>query len=131
LIVPDDHETTRISLSGLTAQRVYKLLARTVHLIAIAGLVGGHMFGAPLTPLRPLLYLSIITGAAMCALEAYPNWHSFYEGWALMLWLKLAVLALVPVFWNARKPILIVALVIASVGSHMPRALRHWTPFHK
>jgi hypothetical protein len=130
LIVPDDHETTRISLSGLTAQRVYKLLARTVHLIAIAGLVGGHMFGAPLEPLRLLLYLSIITGVVMCALEAYPNRRFFYEGWALLLWLKLVLLASVLVFWNARGPILIVVVVIASVGSHLPRALRHWMPFH-
>ena len=114
---------------GLTALRVYKLLARAVHLIAIAGLVGGHMFGAPLAPLRLLLYLSIITGIAMCALEAYPNRHFFCEGWALLLWLKLVVLTLVLVFWNARTPILIVALVIASLGSHMPRAMRHWT-FH-
>ena len=116
---------------GLTPLRVYKLLARTVHLIAIAGLVGGHMFGAPLEPLRLLLYLSIITGVVMCALEAYPNPRFFYEGWALLLWLKLVVLMLVPVFWNARRPILIVVVVIASVGSHMPGALRHWMPFHR
>jgi hypothetical protein len=115
---------------GLTPLRVYKLLARTVHLIAIAGLVGGHMFGAPLAPLRLLLYLSIITGVVMCALEAYPNRRFFYEGWALLLWLKLVVLMLVPVFWNARRPIFIVVVVIASVGSHLPRALRHWMPFH-
>ena len=89
------------------------------------------MFGAPLAPLRPFLYLSIITGAAMCALEAYPNWQFFYQGWALLLWLKLVLLTSVLVFWNARKPILIVVVVIASVGSHLPRALRHWTPFHK
>ena len=120
----------RASMLGLTALRVYKLLARTVHLIAIAGLVGGHMFGAPLAQLRLLLYLSIITGVAMCALEAYPNWRFFYEGWALLLWLKLGVLTSVLVFWNARRPILIGVVVIASVGSHMPRALRHWTPFH-
>src|SRR5271165_4269409 len=107
---------TRASMLGLTALRVYKLLARTVHLIAIAGLVGGHMFGAPLAPLRLLLYLSIITGAAMCVLEAYPNRHFYNEGWALLLWLKLAVLTLVLAFWNARRPILIVALVIASLG---------------
>jgi len=115
---------------GLTPLRVYKLLARTVHLVAIAGLVGGHMFGAPLAPLRPLLYLSIITGAAMCALEAYPNRRFFYQGWALLLWLKIVMLMLVPAFWNARRPIVIVVLVIASIGSHMPRALRHWMPFY-
>ena len=87
------------------------------------------MFGAPLAPLRLLLYLSIITGVVMCALEAYPKRRFFCEGWAMLLWLKLAVLMLVPVLWNARGPILIVVVVITSVGSHMPRALRHWTPF--
>jgi hypothetical protein len=126
--VPEDHETSWASMAGVTPLRVYKVLARTVHLIAIAGLVGGHMFGAPLAPLRLLLYLSIVTGVAMCALEAYPNRRFFYEGWALLLWLKLVLLALVPVFWSARRPILIVVVVIASVGSHMPRALRHWVP---
>ena len=49
------------------------------------------MFSAPLAPLRLLLYLSIITGVVMCGLEAYPNRHFFYEGWALLLWLKLVV----------------------------------------
>lgn len=127
----DDRETSRTPMLGLTALRVYKLVARTLHLIAIAGLVGGHMFGAPLAPLRWLLYLTIITGVAMCAFEAYPNRHFFYEGWALLLWLKLAVLMLVLVFWNARTPILIVVLVIASIGSHMPRGIRHWTFHHQ
>jgi hypothetical protein len=66
-----------ISGGSVTAMRVYKLFVRTVHLIAIAGLVGGHMFGAPLAPLRLLLYVSIATGAIMCGLEAYPNRHFF------------------------------------------------------
>ena len=88
------------------------------------------MFGAPLAPLRLLLYLSIGTGAGMCALEAYPNRHFFYEGWALLLWLKLALLTSVLVFWSDRIPLLIAVVVIASVGSHLPRTLRHWTPFH-
>ena len=89
------------------------------------------MFGAPLAPLRSLLYLSIITGAAMFALEAYADRHFLYEGWALLLWLKLALLTSVLAFWKVRRPILIVVVIIASVGSHLPRALRHWAPFHK
>jgi len=117
-------------MSQLTAVRVFKVLARTVHLVAIAGLVGGHMFGAPLPPLRLLLSLSTVTGLAMGALEAYPKRHFFREGWALLLWLKLVLLMSVPFFWNARTSILVLVVVVASVGSHMPRALRHWTPFH-
>jgi hypothetical protein len=124
-------ETTGTVTTGLTALRVYKLLARTVHLIATGSLLGGHMFGAPLAPLRLLLYLAILTGIAMCTLEAYPNRQFFYEGWALLLWLKFVLLTSALVFWGHRVPILIAVVVIASIGSHMPRALRHWTPFHK
>ena len=88
------------------------------------------MFGAPLPPLRLFLYLSIITGVAIGALEAYPKRRFFCEGWALLLWLKLALLMSVLLFWNARTFVLILVVVVASVGSHMPRALRHWMPFH-
>lgn len=88
------------------------------------------MFGAPLPPLRLLLYLSIITGVAIGALEAYPKRRFHCEGWALLLWLKLGLLMSVPLFWNARTFILILVVVVASIGSHMPRALRHWVPFH-
>ena len=87
------------------------------------------MFRAPIGPLRLLLGLSIITGVAMYALEAFPNRRFLCEGWALLLWLKLVLLAAIPFLWNARVPILIAVLAIASIGSHMPRALRHWTPF--
>jgi hypothetical protein len=88
------------------------------------------MFGAPLPPLRLFLYLSITTGVGIGALEAYPKRRFFCEGWALLLWLKLGLLMSVPLFWNARTYILILVVVVASIGSHMPRALRHWMPFH-
>jgi hypothetical protein len=38
---------------------------------------------------------------------------------------KLVLLALVPFFWDARISLLVTALVIGVVGSHMPGAYRH------
>ena len=124
-------EATPSVTSTLTALRIYKLIARTVHLIAMGSLLGGHMFGAPLASLRLLLYLAILSGVAMAVLEAYPRRYFYYEGWALLLWLKLVLLVSVLIFWSARVPILIAVDVISSIGSHMPRAMRHWTPFHE
>jgi hypothetical protein len=117
-------------MATLKAQRVYKLVARTAHLIVTGILLGGYIFDAPIAPLRLLLCLSAATGVAMLGLEAYPNRHFFREGWALMLWLKLVLLLSVPMFWSVRVPILVAVVVIASIGSHMPRTLRHWTAFH-
>ena len=85
------------------------------------------MFGAPIVSLRLLLYLAIVTGTVMVVLEAYPNWHFLSEGWAVLLWLKLILLSSVLVFWSVRVPILMAVVVVASIGSHMPRTLRHRT----
>ena len=49
--------------------RAYKVALRTVHLMAISVLVGGHAFSAPVSALRPWLYVAIATGAGMILLE--------------------------------------------------------------
>jgi hypothetical protein len=43
--------------------------------------------------------------------------------------IKLALLCAVPFAWSHRFAILVVVLVIASIGSHMTKRLRHWAPF--
>ena len=40
---------------------------------------------------------------------------------------KLAVLLLVPFFWEIRVPLLLLVVAIASVSSHMPARFRHYS----
>ena len=39
--------------------------------------------------------------------------------------IKLAVLLMVPVFWEHRVALLLLTVVVASIGSHMPSRFRH------
>jgi len=98
-----------------------------VHILAISILVGGHAFNAPAGQLRPMLYVAIASGLIMAFLEAYPSWESLFQGWGILLMIKLALLCAVPFAWNHRFSILVVVLVIGSVGSHMTKRLRHYS----
>lgn len=107
--------------------RYWNILFRTLHLIAISLLVGGHAFGATTGQLRLLLYGAIVTGVGMAVVDAYPSFQFLHQGWGLFLLLKLALLCVIPFAWSYRLPILIAVIVIGSVGSHMPRKFRHYS----
>ena len=107
--------------------RVCNITFRTLHILAISILVGGHAFNAPVEQLRPMLYVAIISGIGMAVVEAYPSFESLLEGWGLLMLSKLALLCVIPFAWKYRFPILIVVLIIGSVGSHMTKKLRHYS----
>ncbi len=107
--------------------RALSIALRTLHILAISILVGGHAFGASADQLRPLLFGAIVTGVGMATIETYPTFHFLHQGWGLLVLLKLALLCVVPFAWSHRLPILIAVIVIGSVGSHMPRKFRHYS----
>jgi hypothetical protein len=108
--------------------REWSILFRTFHLLAISILVGGHFFNAPADQLRPMLYLAIASGAAMAFVEAYPRFLNLFEGWGILVFIKLALLCAIPFAWSHRFAILVAVLVIGSAGSHMSKRLRHCSP---
>ena len=109
-------------------RRAWSILFRTLHLLAISILVGGHVFHAPVAQLRPMLYLAIVSGIGMAALEAYPSAQSLLQSWGILMMIKLLLLCTVPFAWAHRVPILLVVLAIGSIGSHMNKRLRHSSP---
>jgi hypothetical protein len=94
-------------------------------------LVGGYAFGAPASRLLPWLYVAIATGVAMIFYEAYPRLDFLFEGWGLMLVIKLALLGALGFASRARLPILLAVVAVASIGSHMPRRWRHYSLLHR
>ncbi|MBM3791862.1 MAG: hypothetical protein FJW35_16130, partial [Acidobacteria bacterium] len=101
--------------------RACNIALRTAHIIATGALFGGHVFGVEADRLLPWLGLTLLTGALLAAVEAYPSWRWFYEACAAMVLAKVLLLCLVPWLWDYRTPILIVIIVLGSVGSHMPK----------
>ena len=113
--------------TALTPSRAWNILLRTAHIAVTGMLLGGHFFGISAGRLLPLLYIAILTGAALGIAEVYPNWRGLFEVRSLVIASKLLLLCLVPLIWNYRVGILIIVLVMASAGSHMPRRIRHYS----
>jgi hypothetical protein len=107
--------------------RIWNIAARTVHIAATGVLLGAHVFDVPADRLWPYLWAAIATGSIIIALEVYPEGHWLHQGCAIALYTKLTLLVLIPFFWESRVPILLAVVVLASVGSHAPRQLRHYS----
>lgn len=108
--------------------RAWNIAARTAHIAVIAVLVGGHAFDVANDSLYPILWLAIVTGAALVFLEAYSvrlRWLA--QGRGLMVVVKVGLLLLIPLAWSLRLPILLAVIVLASVGSHMPGRFRYYS----
>jgi hypothetical protein len=118
---------TEQSDCGRSLTRAWNIALRTTHICVTGVLIGGHVFGVGAAQLTPWLYIAVITGLVLMAVEAYPSWRYFCEGRGVMVLAKVAVLCMIPWFWSARVFMLAVVVILASIGSHMPRRFRHYS----
>ena len=109
----------------IPAHRFLGIALRTAHLATFGVLIGGHVFDVHHDRLFPFLLATIASGAGLMALELCSTCAWLLEAKGLAVLLKLGLLLLVPVFWQQRVPILILVVVVASVGAHMPARYRH------
>lgn len=111
--------------------RAWNVTSRTIHLAAISVLVGGHVSGAPAERLEAWLWVAILTGATLIAIEVYPSADWLAQGSGLFVLAKLALLAVIPFAWPWRVPILFAVIALAGVGSHMPGRYRHYSLIYR
>ena len=122
-------ESSKTGIPGRPYLRLWNIAFRTVHICVSGVLAGGHVFGLAAERLLPWAYGVILTGAALMVIEVCSSRRYLIEWAGVMLLGKLLVLGLIPWFWDARVPLLITAIVIGSVGSHMPKSYRHYSVF--
>lgn len=116
----------------LSGTRAISIALRTLHLAAFGLLLGGHAFSVEPERLLPFLSLTVLSGIGLIALELYAvGLYWLFLGKGLMVVLKLALLLLVPIFWEARVMLLLLVVGIGSVGSHMPARFRHYSVLHR
>jgi len=101
---------------------------RTGHLVAVSALVGGTLWGVDAERLGLSLWLAVGSGLGLVVLEsqARPSW--LVEGRGLAVIGKLGLLALAPYVGRHQGLLLVGVVIVASVGAHLPRSLRHWSP---
>jgi hypothetical protein len=110
--------------------RAWNIALRTAHIAVTGILFGGHVFDIPAATLYLWLYLTILTGAVLVFLEAYPHVYWIYQGRGVFVLVKLLLLCLIPWLWEYRVAILVVVIIIASAGSHMPARFRYFSVVH-
>ena len=111
--------------------RAMSIALRTVHIAAVGILLGGHAFEVSAVRLLPWLYVSIVSGAGLIGLELYSSCKWLYQGKGVLVLLKLLLIAAVAVCWEQRLWLLLAALVLGSVGSHMPGRFRYYSFIHR
>ncbi len=112
------------------APRTVAIIARTAHLLAMAGYLGGRMAGHPTAASR-WRTATTLTGAALLATEASHSRHWAYEGRGLLVFAHVGVLVAFHRAKGAEVPVAVAALVIGAVGSHLPKSLRKWSLRHR
>ncbi|MBI4635665.1 MAG: hypothetical protein HY727_04890 [Candidatus Rokubacteria bacterium] len=110
--------------------RALGVALRTAHLATFGTLLGGHAFDVEPARLYPFLVATIASGAALMALELASTCAWLFLGKGVAVLLKLLLLLMVPVFWEQRVAILVLVVVVASVGAHMPSRFRHYSLLH-
>ncbi len=115
-------------MQALSGTRALSIAFRTLHLASFGILLGGHVFDAEADRLLPALYFTIGSGVGLAAAEIRAtNLGWFFMGKGMLVLVKLAILVTVPFLWAYRVPLLLVIVVIASVGAHMPSRYRHYS----
>jgi len=112
-------------------RRWIKTSLRTLHLLAVAGVGGGVLFGLETERWLDYWVLALATGGLMMLMDMISNraWIAQIRG--LVIVLKLVLLALM-VFYPAWSKLLLVAIIIISaVISHAPGELRYYSIYHR
>ncbi len=106
-------------------RRTARTILRTLHILTMGTLLGGHIFSQPVAVLEPWLWGAVLSGLLLLATDMHASMSVFYQMHGLVVIIKVGLLLLVPLFWDYRVAILILVLVIGSVSSHMPGRFRH------
>lgn len=111
----------------LRHRRFWNVSLRTLHLAAFGLVLGGYAYEVDPARVTPALIGTVITGALLVMLEVHDDLRWPFLGKGLFVLGKLVLLLLAAVFPGARVPLLVGVVVLAGIGSHMPRRLRHYS----
>ncbi len=111
--------------------RPVQLLLRTVHIVAMALVLGGVAFRVPEPAFAIPIVLTVASGVLLLAVDLARSGVFLYLAAGFAVHLKLILLLLGNVFPEARLAFYLAATVVASVGSHMSGPFRHYSFVHR
>ncbi len=107
--------------------RPVQLVLRSVHIAAMALVIGAIPFGASYQALRVPILFTLASGVLLFAIDLARDLAILSQGSGVAMLLKLGLLGMGVLQPAARLPWYLAATLVASVGSHMPGAWRHFS----
>lgn len=112
-------------------KRWTKITLRSLHLLAVAGVGGGVLLGIDKALWLGYWYLALVSGALLMSMDVILNrlWLVQVRGLAILLKLLLLLFLGADPAWN--RVLLVLVIVISSVISHAPGAVRYYSVYHR
>jgi len=120
-------ETSAGDRPRIPGARAVQVLLRSLHIVAMALVLGGIARGEGFTALRTPILVTIVSGFLLMAVDLARRCLALTQGSGVALLLKLGLLGLGNLFPAARLEWYLAATFLASVGSHMSGDWRHFS----
>ncbi len=124
-----------LAISGhacpMTIKRWSKISLRTLHLLALAGVGGGILFGLDNELWINYWWLAMASGALMMLMDIISNPVWLVQVRGLVIFAKLILLACLGIYPQWDSSILAVIIIVSAVISHAPGKLRYYSIYHR
>lgn len=106
-------------------RRWLKIGLRTCHIVAFSALVGGLLLDSSIERVEPWFLATILSGFALVAVELQQGLIWLRQLRGIAIFVKLLVLS-AAFYWPQHHFLVISAIILSSVVSHMPGRYRYW-----
>jgi hypothetical protein len=111
--------------------RLLQVALRTVHILAMALILGALPFGAGFQQLRIPILMTVASGVVLFTLDLAKSPQILLQGSGIAVLLKLVLLGCGHLWPTQQLAFYLAATAVASVGSHMPGRWRHYSLLHR
>lgn len=118
-------------MSSQEIRRWSKISLRTLHIIAVAGVGGGILFGLDQGQWLHYWWLCVASGALLVLFDALANPVWLIQVRGLAVYIKLVLLLCLWKFPAWDVALLLVIIVLSAVISHAPSKLRYYSIYHR
>ena len=114
-----------------TVKRWTKISLRTLHILAVAGVGGGILFGLEKDLWINYWWLALVSGVLMMLIDIISNPVWVVQVRGIVIFLKLILLAFMGNGAGLDRLLLTLIIIISAVISHAPGKLRYYSVYHR
>ena len=118
-------------MNTTSLKRWTKIGMRTLHLLSVAGVGGGVLFGIEADLWVGYWWLALISGGLLMLIDVVSNPVWLVQVRGIVILAKLVLLAFLGSGASLDRWILLAVIVMSAVISHAPGKLRYYSVYHR